>query len=194
MIYELYEIDGPYAQIDEQTGHLQEYLEDKFSEADDVSYGRYLIEQLDHLEEVRKHLIALKNIHDTILDEEGLSPESQSVRDPKSSLREFSIEVTKGMLNQSLLTLTQPKKLGLIQHGEKMTIRPPVGKEFTTVVLPIGNRLKERGRIGAFYEHAKVGAQDRVILKETKPGYWRMTIDHAHRDRLNATRKAMAGI
>jgi hypothetical protein len=192
MDYEIYEIEGPYAQIDEQTGHLQEYLEEKFADADDVSYGRYLIDQLNKLEDVWKHLIALKNIHDGILDDEGLSPWGDSTMDPKSSLREFSIEITKGMINQSLLTLTQPKKLGLIEHGEKMTIKTPVGNEFSTEVLAIGNRLKERGRIGAFYEHAKVEPQDRVILKETKPGYWRLSVDHAHRERIKAARKAIS--
>lgn len=191
---ERYEIEGPYAQIDEQTGNLQEHLEDKFADADDVNYGRYLIKQLDRLDEVRKHLIALKNIYDSILDDECLSPESESRRDAKSNLREFSIEVTKGMINQNLLSLTQPKKIGLIAHGEKMVIKPPVGKEFSTEVLAIGNRLKERGRIGAFYEHANVEPGDRIILKETKSGFWRLSLDHAHRERMNAARKAASQI
>lgn len=185
------DIEAPYAVIDEGIGKLQAFLEDKFAETREVGYGRFLIEQLDKLQEAQRHLISLKNIYDDILDDQGLSAEAESVVDTKSSLRQFSIEITKGMINQSLLSLTHPRKLGLIEHGEKMTIKPPIGKEFTTEVLAIGNRLKERGRIGAFYDHAGVEPEDRLILKEAKPGYWRLSIDHVHRERMKASRKAI---
>jgi hypothetical protein len=190
MDYEM-DIEAPYAVIDEGIGKLQAFLEDKFAETREVGYGRFLIEQLDKLQEAQRHLISLKNIYDDILDDQGLSAEAESVVDTKSSLRQFSIEITKGMINQSLLSLTHPRKLGLIEHGEKMTIKPPIGKEFTTEVLAIGNRLKERGRIGAFYDHAGVEPEDRLILKEAKPGYWRLSIDHVHRERMKASRKAI---
>lgn len=178
------EIEGAYAEIDEKLGGLETDLEEKFAEADDVAYGRYIIKQLDRVSEMKSQLLALKNRHDEILDDEGLLSSSGGVESEKSGLRQFFVEVTEGMLKNSLLTLTKPKKQGLVQHGEEMTIHMPFGREFTTEILPIGNRLRERGKIAAFYEHEKVVSGERVLLKETKPGHWRLTVDHQYRARL----------
>ena len=96
-------------------------------------------------------------------------PESQSV----SKLRELPIEVTQGMLNQNLLTLTYHVKQGRIQAGEDMIIEAfPSGERFRTSLLTNGNKLRERGAIGRFYREAGVHADDFVVLKEESPGLW----------------------
>jgi hypothetical protein len=54
-----YTIDAPIQAIESQIEVLTDYLDHKFADAADVSYGRYLIKQYDRLEAAKKLLIAL---------------------------------------------------------------------------------------------------------------------------------------
>lgn len=87
--------------------------------------------------------------------------------------RELVIEVTQGMLNQNLLTLTDHVKRGRIKTGEEMLIETlPSGDRFRTDLMTNGNKLRERGAIGRFYREVGVQAGDFVVLREDAPGQW----------------------
>jgi hypothetical protein len=89
--------------------------------------------------------------------------------------RELLIEVSQGMINQNLLTLTEPLKRGQIRIGEELIVEAaPSGERFKTQVMTNGNKLQERGAIGRFYREAGVSAGDHVILREISRGNWRL--------------------
>lgn len=91
------------------------------------------------------------------------------------AIRELAVHVTQGMINQNLLTLTEPVKRGKIRVGERLSIEAiPSGDRFHTELLAIGNKLQERGRIGKFYRDAGVHAGDVVLLIELTPGQWQL--------------------
>ncbi|MGH7975435.1 MAG: hypothetical protein ACREDS_01905 [Limisphaerales bacterium] len=89
--------------------------------------------------------------------------------------RELLIEVSQGMINQNLLTLTEPLKRGQVRIGEELIIEAlPSGERFKTVVMTNGNKLQERGAIGKFYREAGVHAGDFVLLREISRGNWQL--------------------
>lgn len=93
-------------------------------------------------------------------------------RKGSNNLRELSVQITQGMINQSLLTLTEPIKRGLIELGDEFIVELPDGSSFDTKLDSPGNRLKERGRIKFFYENWKIKAGDTVSLIENEQGKW----------------------
>ncbi|MGJ8650800.1 MAG: hypothetical protein ACSHX4_10610 [Opitutaceae bacterium] len=181
-----YTIDEPCEAIEAQLNVLGDYLDHKFADASDVSYGRYLIKQYDRLESAQKLLTALKGIIDDVLEDEDLrsykESEATEVRSPQ--LRKFSVSISEGMIKQNLLTLTEAKKRGLVKEGEYFTITPDSGERFETKLLSAGNRLQERGKIAAFYKTHAVEDGDRVIMEEVKPGHWRLYLDEVYRKAL----------
>lgn len=91
------------------------------------------------------------------------------------STREIAVEISQGMINQNLLTLTDAVKKGLIRVGEKMVIETqPNGTILETQLLANGNKLRERGKIGRFYREAAVQAGDTIVLRELTPGRWEL--------------------
>ena len=90
-------------------------------------------------------------------------------------IREFAIEVSQGMINQNVLTLTEQVKRGMIRVGERLIIETvPDGDRFETELLASSNKLRERGRIGRFYRSAGVQPGDVVVLGEVTPGLWQL--------------------
>ena len=110
-----------------------------------------------------------------------------------SGLRTLWINVTQGMLNQQLLTLTDARRQRRVEIGEKFKIRLPTGEEFETELCDPGNKLRERGMIRRFYETSNVEEGEKVILKEIEKGSWQLlTLDspegQAELDRKNPNR------
>jgi len=104
----------------------------------------------------------------------GSQPSGAFVRTP-GAIRELAVHVTQGMINQNLLTLTEPVKRGKIRVGERLSIEAlPSGDRFHTELLVIGNKLQERGKVGKFYRDAGVHAGDLVLLIELTPGQWQL--------------------
>lgn len=101
---------------------------------------------------------------------ENISQDSSPKR-----LRRIRVSITQGAINQNLLTLTDARKRGLLRSGEHFKIRFPDGEELETELIQPGNKLRERGRIGAFYRHQEVHVGDYVILAEIEPGVWTLT-------------------
>jgi hypothetical protein len=97
-----------------------------------------------------------------------------SSHDQTPALRELPVTVTIGMIRQNLLTLTDAVKRRSIGIGEKLVVETPNGEQFETVLLEIGNKLQERGRIGKFYRDFGVQDGDIVLLREITPGRWRL--------------------
>jgi hypothetical protein len=178
-----YSIDGPCVDIDEKFSLMEDYFDGMFESGLDVDHARYFIKRLDELKDLRERLSSMKDAYDSILEEESLVAEGTALKGTDTKLRRISLEVSAGMLNQSLLTLTKAKKLGVVSVGEKFAIETPTGAPFETTLLRVGNRLKERGRIGAFYEDQKVEELDRIILEEVKPKHWKLYIDVVHQER-----------
>jgi hypothetical protein len=90
-----------------------------------------------------------------------------------ATLRTLEIEVTQGMINQNLLTLTHHVKRGKIQPGENLVIETlPGGEKFQTELLSNGNKLRERGAIARFYKEAGIRAGDFAVLTEVAPQRW----------------------
>ena len=100
---------------------------------------------------------------------------TQSNSHPALTQRELLIEVSQGMINQNLLTLTEPLKRGQIRTGEELVVEAlPSGERFKTQVMTNGNKLQERGAIGKFYRAAGVQAGDFVVLREVSRGSWQL--------------------
>lgn len=94
-------------------------------------------------------------------------------------LRKIRTPVTQGEINQSLLTLTDARKRGLIRIGELFKIRLPDGQQFETELVHPGNKLRERGRIGEFYRQYSIKPGDYILLEEIEAGLWALTKEPA---------------
>ena len=91
-----------------------------------------------------------------------------------NGLREITLPVTAGMINQHLLSLTGSVKQKVVKIGEVMEIKLPSGTKFQTEIVNPGNRLRERGRVREFYESQGMRDGDSITLKEIAPGSWEM--------------------
>jgi hypothetical protein len=120
--------------------------------------------QATELEEMKKTLM--------VIEERLKSFQAPQTREVTNS-RELPVEVTDGMINQNLLTLTEHVRRGRIQLGEVLAVEVvPSGERFRTELLSNGNKLQERGAIGRFYREAGVRPWDFVELNEIAPGRW----------------------
>jgi hypothetical protein len=129
------------------------------------------LSDLRTLEAIREHAVdVLKNT---------LSFQSDEMTVSKSGMRTLRIEVSQGMLNQHLLTLTDAKTRGLVKAGEKFTIHLPDGMSFSTELCDPGNKLRERGQIRKFYENQKIAEGDKVILTEITRGSWNLHAENS---------------
>lgn len=102
------------------------------------------------------------------------SGKTVQIKNP-TRLRKISIRVTQGMLNQNLLTLTDACRQGIVHRGETFQIETlPNNGKINTTLLRAGNRLKQRGKIAAFYQAANVKPGDNVEMTEISPGSWQL--------------------
>lgn len=133
---------------------------------------------IDSIERIGRKLSELKRVENWSSQyEERLSAMSGTKARSKDSdqLREITILVLPGMITQSLLSLTPAIKSGIISPGEKLSIEAfPSRERFDTVLLPVGNKLQKRGKVGKFYREAGVRAGDTVVLREVGRGRWEL--------------------
>ena len=117
------------------------------------------------------HLIARDDVASSI-GSGGTTP-VQAVTQNGQQRRKFPVEVTQGMINQGLLTLTEHVKRGRIRVGEELIVElQPSGELFRTDLVENGNKLRERGKIKQFYREAGVHVGEFVVLTETAPQRW----------------------
>lgn len=119
---------------------------------------------LDVLGEIEEHAA------DVLQNTLGVGPDR--VTTSAAGLRLTTVEVTQGMLNQHLLTLTEARRRKIVKIGEQFTITLPDGTEFTTELCEPGNKLRERGHIRRFYEDQKIEDGDEVTMEEVSAGKW----------------------
>jgi hypothetical protein len=166
--------------IDDMITSLMEQIP-AAAERRDFAVLEHLTKKASELRAMKDQVIAIE--HRLRYLQTGTVPPSQRTSH-LGAMREFAVEVTEGMINQSLLTLTEQLKRGIIHVGEKLTIETvPAGDSFDTQVLPNGNKLQERGKIGKFYRDASVAPGDVVLLTEITPGQWRLSKADIHRYR-----------
>jgi hypothetical protein len=79
------------------------------------------------------------------------------------------------MINQNLMTLTEPLKNNIVRPRETFQIETlPNHQKFTTILERVGNKLQARGVIADFYRAANVQAGSIVELVEVTPGSWQL--------------------
>jgi hypothetical protein len=146
----------------------------------DISAVTAHTKKASELEEMKNTVLGieerLKGLHAPQSSREAVPITGQT---PKSvvqngqKLRELPVEVTQGMINQNLLTLTAHVKRGRIRTGEELLVEAqPSGERFRTDLVVNGNKLRERGAIGRFYREAGVHDGEFVVLTETAPRRW----------------------
>jgi hypothetical protein len=160
--------------------HIEEIIISVMSQIQDQATPEGDIDWLQHCakraEILKRDLEELKKIqsHAVGILSDTLGYDSDQVTVEPSGLRTFVIEVSQGMINQHLLTLTDAKRLEKVSTGETFEIQLPDGTIFKTELCQPGNKLRERGMIRRFYETSKVEQGDKVVLKETAPGIWKL--------------------
>jgi hypothetical protein len=144
---------------------------------DDIDYARAMLSQIDELEKLKGVAGKLQERMEEIRDHElCISCGSDQRTSVKNGLRKVTIQITEGMLRQSLLSMTAAKKAGVVKLGEQFKIHLPSGEELATELINPGNKLRERGRIQAFYKAKGVKEGDYVVLTEFEKGVWKMGV------------------
>lgn len=161
--------------FDKLTGRIMGAVQQAASEQSVEELGR-LAHLAKETKSMREHLVLLERrlaeLEKGIVENDH-KPVQVSSNWPTGTLRELRVEVTQGMINQNLLTLTDHVNVGRVQPGEDFTIEAKGSDEqFRTPLLANGNKLQERGAVGRFYRHNSVKPGDVVLLKETSPNRW----------------------
>ena len=94
-----------------------------------------------------------------------------------SQHHQFGVYISQGAINNNYFVVTSAIKLGWMKANQPLKIKLPTGAEFDTIAVA-PNRLKERGKIGAFYKAAKVKAGDKFEVEEISPGVWEIKKGH----------------
>jgi len=143
----------------------------KAAERRDVTVIEHLTKQASELRALAEQITAIEKRLEH-LDTSGSATNGST---PRSPIRELVVEVSQGMINQNLLTLSSQIKRGIVRTGESFRIRAiPSGDVFETELLASGNKLQERGKIAKFYRDASIRAGDSVVLREITPGQWEL--------------------
>lgn len=156
--------------IAEQGKHFEDcYTPSSFIE--EVTEKTKIYYSLDKLK------IALEQIRSEIEDihEKLDSGQADIAEVSQKKLRYLTIELSQGMINQSMLTLTRAKQKGLVHIGEKFHITLRDGSSFETELSNPGNRLTARKPIKQFYEEESLSEGDTIILEEFEPNKWKLT-------------------
>lgn len=145
-----------------------------------VRYAKGLLATIDKLEKYKVVAGRLQERMEEIRDLDlGLSGGSEERFARENGLRKIEVEVTEGMLRQSILSMTQAKKAKVVSVGEEFTIRLTDGQQFTTELIEPGNKFRERGRIRSIYEAHRVEPGDRIVLEEVEKGIWGIQVKRA---------------
>jgi len=180
-----YDFTTTFEQLYEYLDGMIDIAEDMFIQINDreqIEFGRSRLNTIDELKKLKEVAGKLQERMEEIRDEDLCISGGSSQRATVSEgLRKIELEVTEGMLRQSLLSMTRAKKANLVKVGEQFTITVPSGEQFTTDLIDPGNKLRERGRIRAFYEAHQIKAGDHVVLKETEKNRWTMEVVQRHK-------------
>lgn len=150
----------------------------RVKDAEDIDEVRDLSDQLRVIDRMRNAIDLVKSDFNDLWrydmgDEDDLDEEHV-----EQGLRRISVEITEGMINQSLLSLTKAAKKGIVRLKEEMTIVLPDEEKtrFKTQIVPPGNKLRDRSHIRQLYDIGDASVGDLVILQESEPGLWKASI------------------
>lgn len=158
---------------DELQGAFEELI---FEAVEDgaMNWVRSSSENWDRVERIRHDLEGIQN-ELALLSQALETTEEEAAREQREGhLRRIRIEVSKGMINQSLLTLTPARNKNLVRLGERFEVELPDGTVFSTQLIEPGNKLRERSRIKSFYLAHDIKPGDSVFFFETAPGHWKL--------------------
>lgn len=161
------------------TGQIEELMAKTMGKVSDAAKNQdlnaleALTRRATELKQMKEQVLAIQQRLQGFVATEHLAEMAPTSKTPYG--RQIRIDVTQGMINQNLLTLTEAINKGVVSAGEVMTIEAvPSGRKFKTDVMANGNKLRERGEIRKFYADAGVEPGDMVLLEETSPGQWKI--------------------
>jgi hypothetical protein len=160
-------------QVEKIMSMVADQIRDQAHPDGNMSWLQHCAKEVEALQRDLKLVEAVEE-HAVDVMQNTLGFGSDQVTASATGLRVTTIEVTQGMLNQHLLTLTEARRRGKVRIGEQLTITLPDGTEFTTELCEPGNKLRERGHIRRFYDDQKIGDGDQVTLEEVSAGKWRL--------------------
>lgn len=154
---------------------LEEGLIDELGSEYILSRVKALLDAKDRLEKLKQAISQIEVELESF--ENGILEIGDGCTNAKIDGRRFlSVKLTKGMINQKMLTLTLAKQRGLVEDGERFTIRMPDGETIETQLVQPGNRLQERGAFGRLYKAEEVEEGNLLHLVEQTTGVWEVKV------------------
>ena len=132
------------------------------------------MEHHESLTNISSTLEKIDELWNRIGDDLGEEPADHTSVNKKSKLRIIRIEITEGMIRNSMLTLTRAIRNKVAKLGDEFLITLPNEDVFKTKLVSPGNRLQERKRIREFYENENILSGTEVVLIETSPMEWNL--------------------
>ncbi len=123
-----------------------------------------IAEEIDQIKEQAKKIsAAIKKLRDK-LEKLGVSPTM-----PEST-NSISWKVSSADIRQSILSIKEPKKAGLIPtDGTKFVVQTSLGQIFQTAVNLKENRLAEEEKINEFYRQEQIKPGSELVWTEIAP-------------------------
>lgn len=171
--------------LDDLCGHNIEHIQDfdlDDGEGPDRFESRFqriteLAKSHAILKQKQEQIYAIKDEISAVADVLGVYDGDQSYRGSEG--RVIRVKLTSSMIRNSMLTLTDAKKQGIVSVGERFELHFPHGSTVNTDLVLTGNRLRERKAFRVLYEAEKAKSSDVIVLKERKedPGTWDLSCD-----------------
>lgn len=163
--------------IGDETAKLKQYIQSNLEGAVgscDMDYVEHVVERYKRVAKLEQALGVISDELEVLIEEYGgESVGDHSKRD--SDLREIRVEITQGMINQKYISLTEAKKAGLVEVGDRFRIDIGEGIEVETNLINPGNKFQNRSFVQSFFEKNGVKAGDYIQLAEREDKTWEMS-------------------
>jgi len=173
------EINDAFPPIQSAIDVLEIDIIERFQLIGAVEDARELAEQFRVVERMRKALQLIQRDYLRVWTVVHGKNESEDDAYREKGLRVIRTEVTQGMINQSIMSLTKGVQKGMLKLNEEMvvTLPDPEKTTFTTQVTEPGNKLKDRKHVRIFYEENKVTSGDVAVFRESESGRWLVSLE-----------------
>jgi hypothetical protein len=168
--------DG-FVQIGDALNELKDLIRghiDTSTSAVEIDYVRHVVRSYDQVEKCARVLEELRLVLEGHWQEFGCPVDEKS--ETTNGFRRMQVEITQGMLNQKYISLTEARKRGLVEIGEKFRIDAGSGSVVETVLINPGNKFQNRSFVQEFFERNQARVGDSVELTEVKRGVWRISL------------------
>lgn len=168
--------DG-FAQIGDSLQELKKLIRrhiDTSASEVDMDYVRHVVRSYDQVEKCATVLEELRLVLEGHWQEFG-SPVGEKT-ETTGGFRRMQIEITQGMINQKYISLTEAKKRGLVEIGEKFRIDAGSGSVVETILINPGNKFQNRSFVQEFFDKSQARVGDLLELTEVQKGAWRMSL------------------